>query len=309
MYKLFYPALAVLALTGCGGSSNSDSGSSSKSASENQVRTIMSKLAEETFVESYAGNIYPLSDIVDQDLIDKNNLWYCRGGQLADNTSWSSLCAENYGLPSTEGLTMRFHATAEDPIHYYFNNSDKMTDANQQLIKSAIAELEVVMEAPGAFKFMGYTDIDTSVENPWKHDIDYSSIAGEGGVIFSVGTTIKVYDNQQTCGTVSGGPNMSTGANLIVDENNYFNGQKGFNWINLGDKSGQCWFDKGIVLHETAHYLGFMKNVDGGDGHWPGFGDDGETFGDRAKSVLRTLYKSPAQSDPQNVQVYLWPEK
>ncbi|PSW22203.1 hypothetical protein C9I98_02760 [Photobacterium sanctipauli] len=299
----------MIALSGCGGGSGDGSGSASKKASEDHVRTVLNKLTDETFIESYAENIYPLSDSNDQHLIDKNNLWYCAGGYLPDNTSWSSLCAENNGLASTGGLSIRFHATPEDPIHYYFNNSDEMTSANEDLIKQSLNELEAVMGTPGAFKFMGYTDIDTSAEHPWKHEIDYSTIAGEGGVIFSVGTTIKMYNDQQTCGTVSGGPNMSTGANLIIDENNYLNGQKGFNWINLGDKSSECWFDKGIVMHEVAHYLGFMINSGGGDGHWPGFGEDGGTFDDRAKAVLRTLYQNPAQSEPQNMQVYLWPKQ
>lgn len=289
--SIIVSGMTVAALSGCGSDSNGGSGSgSNKPATEAQaiaaIKTIWT--SNGTDIEVDTAQSYPSAD---PDNISRNELYYCYNGVR---------CALDPNAPAVEELTARYNASEDEQIPVYFNinpSSGKAEEKDPRFIK-AIETINEIVGRP-IFKDMGFVNIDHNVTES-ELSLDYSSIQENGGMIFSVGTSVKVSANQQTCGSVSKGPNTMSTPHVIIDENNHLQADKGWVWLNLDSHDGTCLADVEIAAHELMHALGFND-------HFAGFGADNEVFGDRAKAALRTLYNNDAQLDPENVTYYHWP--
>ncbi|WP_222939853.1 hypothetical protein, partial [Photobacterium sp. BZF1] len=224
----------------------------------------------------------------DPDSVARNDTYNCV----------SLRCALEPNAPAVAKMTARYVANEKELIPVYYNVNSKTGDVEEKdpRFAQAIANINEVIGRP-VFKDMGFIHVDHD-ESDWL--LDYSSVEGKGGLIFSVGTSVKINANQQTCGSASIGPNNMQIAPIVIDENNYFKADGGWVWLNLDSSDGTCLADVEIATHELMHALGFLD-------HFDGFGADGEVFGDRAKAALRTLYNNDAQSDPDNLTYYHWP--
>lgn len=279
------PMLIIISLAGCkGGGSN---GGSNKAATEAQtieaIKTSWKLYGDDITID----NTYQFP-LVDPESIATNNQYQCR----------SIRCSLNPNTPAIEKLTARYVANEKELIPVYYNVNSKTGDAEEKdpRFAKAIANINKVIGRP-IFKDMGFIYV-THDEDDIIHD--YSSVDGKGGIIFSVGTSVKINSNQQTCGSVSVGPNNMQIAPIVVDENNYFKTEGGWTWLNLDSSDGTCLANVEIATHELMHALGFLE-------HFDGFGADNEVFGDRAKAALRTLYNNDVQLDPENLTYYHWP--
>ena len=288
--KFVFAALAVATLAGCGGSGdNGGSNGSNKPASEAQtiaaIKTSWKLLGDDIEVNSV--DQFPLTD---PDAVARNDTFSC--GDLR--------CALDPNAPAIAKMTARYVANEKELIPVYYNVNSKSGDVAEKdpRFAQAIANINEVIGRP-IFKDMGYIYVEHE-EDMFSSELDYSSVEGKGGLIFSVGTSVKINANQQTCGSASIGPNNMQIAPIVIDENNYFKADGGWVWINLDSSDGTCLADVEIATHELMHALGFLD-------HFDGFGADGEVFGDRAKAALRTLYNNDAQSDPDNLTYYHWP--
>jgi len=273
--------MALAILSGC----DSENNGSNKPATEAQAIAAIKGLWTDRVVST--AQTFPSTDPTD---VARNDKYYCG----------TSPCALDPNAPATEKMTARYQADENDLIPVYFNvNSQSGKSAlGDPRFQQAMDNLNEVIGRP-VFKNMGVSNIDHDPENNQMF-LDYSSISESGGFIFSVGTSVKVYDNQQTCGSVSESPNNMGMPRIIIDKNNHFRSDAGWVWVNLDSSDGTCLADNEIATHELMHALGFSD-------HFSGFGADNEVFGDRAKAALRTLYNNDTLLDPENLTYYHWP--
>lgn len=290
--KFVFAALAVATLAGCGGSGGGDNGGSNgrnKSASEAQAIAAIKTTWKLLGNDIYVNNEYQFP-LTDQESVDLNNEYQC--GSLR--------CSLDPNTPAVEKMTARYVAKDKERIPVYYNVNSKSGDVAEKdpRFAQAIANINEVIGRP-IFEDKGYIHVDHDEDSMI---LDYSSVAGKGGFIFSVGTSVKINANQQTCGSVSIAPNSMQSAPVIIDQDNHYKADGGWVWLNLDSSDGTCLADVEIATHELMHALGFSD-------HFDGFGADNEVFGDRAKAALRTLYNNDAQLDPENLTYYHWPAK
>lgn len=289
--------IILVSLTGCkeGVSGSGDNGSGNvgnKAATEAQaieaIKTTWKLHGNDIDVSTEA--TFPRTS---EDAIERNDTYKCLSGIR---------CALDPNAPPVVGLTARYVADENEliPVYYNVNPSSQKTAQKDPRFEQAMANINEVIGRP-VFKDMGYIYVDHPVSES-SLTLDYSSVSGQGGLIFSVGTSVKVDANQQSCGSASSGPNTMGSNRSLIDHNNYFQADKGWSWLNLDSSDGTCLADVEIATHELMHALGFLE-------HFDGFGQDGEVFGDRAKAALRTLYNNDAQLDPENLTYYHWPAK
>lgn len=289
---LFVAALAVAALAGCKDSGGGDNGGNNGGGSNKAATETQAIAAIKTSWKLYGDDIEVNNDeqfpLTDPDAIANNNQYKC--GSLR--------CSMDPNTPAIAKMTARYIANEKELIPVYYNVNSKTGDAEEKdpRFAQAIANINKVIGRP-IFKDMGFIYVAHD-EDDIIHD--YSSVDGKGGIIFSVGTSVKINANQQSCGSASIAPNNMQIAPIVIDENNYFKTEGGWTWLNLDNSDGTCLADVEIATHELMHALGFLE-------HFDGFGADNEVFGDRAKAALRTLYNNDAQSDPDNLTYYHWP--
>lgn len=294
--SLIVAALTVAALAGCkdsGGGDNGNNGGNGQNKAATEAQAVAAIKGTWTLYGSDitvdTQSTYPSTDA---DYVARNELYYCNDVR----------CALDPNTPAIEKMTARYVADENELIPVYFNTNPTtgITAENDARFTDAIATINNVIGRP-VFKNMGSSAI-AHHKTEAGTSLDYSSIAASGGIIFSVGTSVKIDKNQQTCGSASEAPNSMSVPRVIIDKNNHYQGDKGWVWLNLDSDDGTCLADAEIAAHELMHVLGFND-------HFAGFGADGEVFGDRAKAALRTLYNNDAQLDPENLTYYHWPAK
>ncbi|MBC7001461.1 hypothetical protein BIZ37_02735 [Photobacterium sp. BZF1] len=301
MNKLKIPllALSISVVTGCGGGDSDGGGNGgnygNNPASESHTRAVLKAIvAGHDNFTVYTEHDFPRESSnhwMNAGLTERNDEYKCQG-----------FCSLDQNPVETEGVIWR-HDVSEDnlvPVYYAVIGDDAKEEIDPRVtegLKGIEAAIDrKVFEDKG---FIRFSDADVTNFST----IDYSDAIGrgKGGLIISVGTAHQVSKNGEImCGSVTSAPYIAGSPNMIVDTNGVLQSDKGWVWLNLGNDN--CGFDTNIVKHELAHY--FMQH----DGHFDGFGENGDTFSESTEAVLHTIYNN-AIGAPVESMSYTWDAK
>lgn len=237
-YKVLLSSAAVVfALSGCDGPE--DGQADNKPATQEQVVAALktSWVLNGNALSVDTQSTYPSGNL---EHIARNDEY----GQCLSGTS--ILCAIDPNNPPVERMTIRYPSGPNNqiPVYYNINSSTGKPDAKDPRFEKAMQNINEIVGFE-LFKDMGYIRIDHDPVG-YEPDLDYSSVDGKGGLIFSVGTSVMQEENQCGHGSFSKGPNtMETGTHLL-DSDNYFAADKGWSWINLDSSDGTCIADEEI---------------------------------------------------------------